>query len=286
MLTRIISGLIMIAVVLSILFQLPYLFFTSSLSILVGLASWEWIRFLWNQNNIFAVLGSLIIGLFSFGAGYYLNYQKLHSSTSLNLIDYSILVGGAIFWLVVSYLVLVYPKHQKLYQNALIKLIFALATLAPFFVSVLALRSYNYEISQIQGSWLLLYVLIIVWGADSGAYFVGRSFGKHKLAPKVSPNKTWEGLIGGFITSILIALLFVTITPKQIMPTEMTLAYFIGLSVLTFIASVMGDLFESLLKREASIKDSSNLLPGHGGILDRIDSLTAAVPVFTLGFIL
>ena len=125
-----------------------------------------------------------------------------------------------------------------------------------------------------------MYLFTLVWTADSGAYFTGKAFGKHKLIPDVSPNKTIEGLVGGLaLTAIVIA----AVAYYRHL-TGLHLAGFVMLSMVTVLASVLGDLFESLLKRQANIKDSGTLLPGHGGVLDRIDSILAAAPIFALGF--
>lgn len=128
--------------------------------------------------------------------------------------------------------------------------------------------------------WWLMYLFALVWVADSGAYFTGKAFGKHKLIPDVSPNKTIEGLLGGLaLTAVVIA--GVAYNRHLI---GLHLVGFVVLSIVTVLASVLGDLFESLLKRQANIKDSGTLLPGHGGVLDRIDSILAAAPIFALGF--
>ncbi|PID37563.1 MAG: phosphatidate cytidylyltransferase [Pseudomonadales bacterium] len=132
-----------------------------------------------------------------------------------------------------------------------------------------------------QSPWWLMYVFILVWCADSGAYFVGRKFGKKKMAPNVSPNKSMEGLYGGLATG-LIAVLLVSFIKLKYPPAQ--LLYFLVLSAITIVASVFGDLFESMLKRQAGVKDSGTILPGHGGVLDRIDSLLSATPIFALGF--
>ena len=127
--------------------------------------------------------------------------------------------------------------------------------------------------------WLLV-ALVIVWAADTGAYFVGRKLGRHKLAPRISPNKTIEGLAGGVIAGVVagvgIAWLVAGAHPAQLPAVAL-----VALAAVLF--SVVGDLFESLLKRHAGVKDSSHLIPGHGGILDRIDGVLAALPVFALG---
>ncbi len=126
------------------------------------------------------------------------------------------------------------------------------------------------------GGWILLYLLTLVWIADIGAYFSGRRFGKNKLAPGISPGKTWEGVAGGIVANLLWIFLIYYISDGW----GMSLAWFVAAGLATSAISVVGDLFESILKREAGAKDSSKLLPGHGGVLDRIDSVIAASPVF------
>lgn len=133
-----------------------------------------------------------------------------------------------------------------------------------------------------QGGWILLYLMTLVWIADIGAYFSGRRFGKNKLAPGISPGKTWEGVIGGVIANMIWMLLIFSLTDLL----DMDLIWFIGIGLATSAISVVGDLFESILKREAGVKDSGKILPGHGGVLDRFDSVIAAAPVFVTGVFL
>jgi len=134
---------------------------------------------------------------------------------------------------------------------------------------------------QTDGAWLILLLLLIVWAADTGAYFAGKTFGKRKLAPSISPGKTLEGLIGGLITAPVVALVAAYLMPvASIKPTWLIL-----LSLVTALVSVGGDLLISLHKRTSGFKDSGNLLPGHGGVLDRLDSLLAAAPFFALGLL-
>jgi len=130
-----------------------------------------------------------------------------------------------------------------------------------------------------QGGWILLYLLTLVWVADIGAYFSGRKFGKRKLAPGISPGKTWEGVAGGIILNIGWMFIVFAISNGW----GIALWQFLLIGLATSIISVIGDLYESILKREALVKDSGKLLPGHGGVLDRIDSLIAATPVFVVG---
>ena len=124
-----------------------------------------------------------------------------------------------------------------------------------------------------------LFALFIVWIADSGAYFVGVRFGKHKLAPRISPGKSWEGFAGGLVATLLLAL----VASGLLGVAWRDLSLLLLLTAVTALVSVAGDLFESLLKRHAGAKDSSQLIPGHGGVLDRMDSLLAALPVFVAG---
>ena len=125
---------------------------------------------------------------------------------------------------------------------------------------------------------------MIVWAADSGAYFAGRRFGKTKLSPRISPNKTVEGLVGGVVAGMLVALVAAPLADPGIAAKQ--LIYVAIVAIWTILFSVVGDLFESLLKRHVGAKDSGSLIPGHGGVLDRVDSVLAALPVFALGKLL
>jgi phosphatidate cytidylyltransferase len=125
------------------------------------------------------------------------------------------------------------------------------------------------------GPWLVLWTMLMVWGSDIGGYFIGRAWGKHKLAPAVSPGKTVEGLFGGVGAALLLSLLMVAAAGLPIA----ALLCIVVITLLGVAAAVFGDLFESLIKRVAGVKDSGNLLPGHGGVLDRIDAVLAAAPV-------
>jgi phosphatidate cytidylyltransferase len=127
----------------------------------------------------------------------------------------------------------------------------------------------------------ILSLLILIWAADSAAYFTGKAFGKHKLAINVSPGKTWEGVAGAMLATVFIAYI-IGVYLGQTSPASY---YFIGIALISVCFSIVGDLMVSLFKRRAGVKDSSHLLPGHGGILDRIDSLMSSAPVFLLGLL-
>lgn len=180
-------------------------------------------------------------------------------------------VGSVAIWLMALSWVSQFPEKTNWYGKKLsiIGLVVLTAAITAMF--------YLWQLSP----WWLMYVFVLVWCADSGAYFVGRKFGHRKMAPNVSPNKSMEGLAGGLITGLLVVL---GISLFKLHLTGLMLLSFMMLSGVTILSSVLGDLFESMLKRRAGIKDSGTILPGHGGILDRIDSLLSATPIFALGF--
>jgi phosphatidate cytidylyltransferase len=134
-------------------------------------------------------------------------------------------------------------------------------------------------LQEVYGGGMLLYLFSLVWLADIGAYFSGRKFGKHKLAPTISPGKTWEGLVGGLLANLVWIIGIYQLSSGW----GLGFPQFLLISLATSLISVVGDLFESILKREAGVKDSGKLLPGHGGVLDRVDSVIAAAPIFVAG---
>ena len=138
-----------------------------------------------------------------------------------------------------------------------------------------------------QGGWILLYLMTLVWIANMGAYFNGRRFGKNKLAPAISPGKTWEGVIGGLFAAVIWVLLVYALLIDLLagLP-EINLLGFIMIGLATSAISIVGDLFESVLKRQADVKDSGHILPGHGGLFDRVDGVIAATPIFGVGLFL
>lgn len=281
---RVLSAIVMIFIAVGALFLLPPLPFTLALSALIVVGMWEWAQFAGFKRPIArAIVAFVAICLFIFPI--MATTSQIQASRFLTDETTPLLFLGSIWWLVALFLVVGYPNSSRFWAKSIsAKFIFAFCTLVPFFIGILALRFYQYNVDQYQGLFLLLYVFLLVWGADSGAYFAGRAFGKHKLAPSVSPGKSIEGAIGGILTSAVIAFLFLELTPENVFGRELALLPFLVLSVVTVAVSILGDLTESMFKRQAGIKDSSNLIPGHGGILDRIDSLTAAVPVFATGF--
>ncbi|MCX8648806.1 phosphatidate cytidylyltransferase [Gilliamella sp. B2776] len=268
---RLLAAIVLIPLVILLLFFAQLSIFACIMIAVGGLAAWEWSQFLHITNKhlklMFTFFIVVIVALL-----YFMPISFEIKSRLYNII----LSLSIIWWLVALYLVISYPKTIHYWSNVAVKLIFAFFTLVPFFLSMIELRSINYNSNCYTGAILLLYVFVLVWATDTGAYFAGRMFGKRKLAPKVSPGKTVEGFIGGVSVALIISLI---VYYSNLFNIKFNV-FFIS-SLFAILVSVLGDLTESMFKREAGIKDSGYLIPGHGGILDRIDSLTAAVPIFT-----
>ncbi len=272
---RIITALILAPLVILGIFKLPLMGFIIALTAIALLGFWEWTQFTGSRSRTAALIPAVIVTGLSF---LYISPDE----TSLNHLTtphYVVLGLGVVWWIVASFMAVTYPKTTKAWQdNSVLKHLFGMLTLLPFLWSVVILRADNIAVDPYHGAKLVLFVCFLVWAADSGAYFAGKSMGKHKMAPHVSPNKTIEGLIGGIIAALLVAWLFADWFEIQFASS----AHMVVITLLTVVISVLGDLVESMFKRISGIKDSSNIIPGHGGVLDRIDSLTAAFPVFAL----
>jgi len=263
MLERIITALVLVAVVLSCMFVTtsPYPMLVLMI-IAAGVAGYEWFKLMPHESESVKKIKAIGFGvLTAFFSGLALYFNDL----ALILWSASLLT-----WLCSLHWVKNYPNYDGWYNVTLN--VVGLVLISAAITAILYVWN--------QSPWWLMYLFLLVWGADSGAYFVGRKLGKRKLAPNVSPNKSIEGLIGGIIT-VAIVIIIVQSTLLELTLSQHIL--FLVLSILTVFSSVLGDLFESMIKRRAGIKDSGSILPGHGGVLDRIDSLLAAAPIFAAG---
>ena len=184
-----------------------------------------------------------------------------------------LLIITLLWWFINSFWIISFPKHTRYWHSYLAtRLVNGFFFFVPLVVALSALHQID--------STLVLLLLILIWAADSGAYLVGRVIGKNKLLPNVSPGKTIEGVAGGVLASFVVMLFYVRFGFEN---ATFEQYFFYGiLSLVTTLTSILGDLFESLHKRVAGVKDSGILLPGHGGLFDRIDSLTASAPIFYL----
>ena len=277
---RVLSAIVLIAAVLCAVFLFTPFYFALALGTVATLGVWEWTQFARLKQPLARFCAAAFLGAFIFlwiyTEGNYLDAGRVFEQ-HLQLL----LMNAVGWWILALLLVVSYPQSAKFWsKNPLLQLLFAFSTLIPFIAGVLRLRLEHYTHDPYHGLFLLLYVFVLVWAADSGAYFSGRAFGKRKLAPKVSPGKSWEGVVGGLITALVLAFVFIHFSGDALVG-ERNITGFVILSVATVAISVLGDLTESMFKRESGVKDSSQLIPGHGGVLDRIDSLTAAVPFFS-----
>jgi phosphatidate cytidylyltransferase len=256
---RVITAIILVALVLAAIFSFPPLWFRAFVAVFIALGAWEW---------------SALAGL-----------RSAPPRVAFTLLCLAVMLGApgdnsrlfqvaGLWWLVAFVLVCLYPKGAAAWHRWVVLLPLGLIVLLPGYAALVQLRG------NADYVFFILLLIALIAAADTGAYFAGRAFGKHKLAVRVSPNKTWEGFAGGQVAVCVVlwaALLVQGVELNAVQALLVTLG-----AVLLAMASVVGDLFESMLKRQAGVKDSGTLLPGHGGVLDRIDSLTAALPVYTL----
>ncbi len=262
--TRIITAVVMLLVFVTALFLASESVFALLLAAVVAASAWEWSRLSGIKDENLQTAYAAAIGL--------LALVFLYFPQSETFMRWTMLVGF-LFWMAVPAIFYLNPVHEPIVSpnNRLLitgPLVFIICVLGVQF-----LRSYDGAASP----WLLLYSLAIVWCMDIGAYFAGRRFGKNKLAPSISPGKTWEGVYGGFAVTFVFFLLALIVGDW---PENSTIKLLLA-TLIAACVSVVGDLYESRVKRAADMKDSSQLLPGHGGVLDRIDSVLAAVPLFT-----
>lgn len=272
---RIITALILAPLVILGIFKLPLIGFIIALTAITLLGFWEWTQFTESKSRIAALVPAVVVTGFSF----LFISPDVVSLNQLAAPHYTVLALGFVWWIIASTMAITHPKTTNIWQGSkALRHVFGFLTLIPFLWSVIILRASDISVDPYHGAKLVLYVCFLVWAADSGAYFAGKSMGKRKMAPHVSPNKTIEGLIGGIIAALIVGWLFAGWFDIQFTsPVHMVI-----ITLITVVISVLGDLVESMFKRVSGIKDSSNIIPGHGGILDRIDSLTAAFPVFAL----
>jgi phosphatidate cytidylyltransferase len=249
---RIITAAIALLALMLVLFVLPE---TAALIVIVVVmlaGAWEWSAFL-------GVSGS--VGRFAYVAF----IGALLAAVSIPAVDVTlVLTVSVIWWLLALIWAFFFPTPIP----AVVRWMAGAFVLVPLYLASITLYR--------SGPMSLLFALLIVWVADSGAFFAGKTMGRVKLAPKISPGKTWEGVIGGLLAVVLLTLL-------QSLWVDLNLAAFVPFCLAVACLSIVGDLTVSMFKRTAGLKDSGSLFPGHGGVLDRIDSVAAAAPLFALG---
>ncbi len=265
--TRVIAAAVMAPIAILSVLYLPSHYLAALVAGVMMLGLWEWTLLAGLRDPVpratYLVANAALMAMLVWGAGSGFFTLKLVS------------LLGVLWWLLVLLWLLKFDfaSRDVAWARAL-KLLAGSLCVIPAWAAISWLHA-----SQPRGPAWALFALMLVWAADSGAYFVGVRFGKHKMAPRISPGKSWEGFFGGLIGSLALAVAALTFLGLS----WSSLPGLLALTAVTFLFSVAGDLFESLLKRHAGAKDSSHLIPGHGGVLDRVDSLLAALPVFVVG---
>lgn len=262
---RLLTAFLMGPLILWAIYVLPENLFAIFSLVLVSLGAWEWSVFAgwlkpFQRKLFFAVNVVIFIAVL------------LLQNFELNL---AIIAASLLWWAICIPLLLSFPfKNGSLFHSRNVKTLIGITLLLGTLVSMVLIRN-----NPGYGSEFVLYIILIIWFADSGAYFAGRALGKNKLIPNVSPGKTWEGVAGAIVATLIVATISINLLN---IPSSQSMI-FILVTLVTVVYSIVGDLSESMFKRMANIKDSGSLLPGHGGILDRIDSLMSALPVFYAG---
>lgn len=261
---RMITGFVLaVAVILAILLLPNAIFAIFSAAIILVLGGMEWAKLVGLKAAPQVLMFCVALALF--GVAIYLSIASFYLVVT---------IISLLTWLCILLMLTRFKDGGCFYQeNPWLLRVLAIPVLVGAWVALLQLRDFN--------AGMVVYLVMLIAVADSAAYFTGKRWGKHKLAPSLSPGKTLEGMMGALVASAVWSLLGALYFNLQ----TTDWVYFILLSMVSVLLSIAGDLFESLLKRQASAKDSGHILPGHGGILDRIDSALAAIPFFTLGII-
>lgn len=261
---RVMTALVLGPLMIAIVWYLRGTVFASVLAFILLLGAWEWTRIVGVKRIRFRSAVVCCNALIMLGIWRYFGKSEQLVIAGIGVLWWCL----ALFWLKS----ITFAQRDSL-RNSELKVVVGTLLMIPAWCAALLLHDVP------DGPVWTLFLFVLIWSADVGAYFSGRRFGNKKLAPNISPGKTREGVYGALFVSALVALAFAQYTHKPATET----VFFVALCLITVVFSVVGDLFESLMKRHANIKDSGHILPGHGGILDRIDSLLAALPVFVAG---
>ncbi|MDQ2994785.1 MAG: phosphatidate cytidylyltransferase [Pseudomonadota bacterium] len=263
---RILSGVVIVPIVIALVLLLPFTAFWVASWMVMGLVAWEWLPLAGYHTFWGRLLGVILIvalGMLISIAGM-MNDQR------------TVLWLALLIWLLLTPLVLTFPITQPVWgKSPLMRAVMAMLVIIPCGCALTVAADMAWRVH-------LLFGLILIWGADITAYFAGHKWGHAKLLPLVSPGKTIAGFAGAIVTGLVLSIIFWLIQTEGWIDDGAKIAQFMVIGVMTVLAAVIGDLFESMLKRNAGVKDSSNLIPGHGGILDRLDSMLAALPLFIL----
>jgi len=281
LLTRITTAIALVILFLVALFVASPEFFCLSVALVILMAGWEWASLSelndFRSKLFYVFLLALALTILDYYSGFIFNNSSV---TSNEVFLFWFFLPAALFWLLAFLALISYPQCEIFFRSPYFRLIIGMLLL------IFAWLAFSYLRYQSQGSFWVLYMVAVVAAADVGAYFFGKTFGRIKLASQLSPGKSWEGLAGGLLSSQLVVAIMVGFNAAFFSLELPSLSLLLLVTLFIAVVSVLGDLFESLLKRVAGIKDSGTILPGHGGILDRIDGLTSAMPIFCFIFLL
>lgn len=271
---RVITGLIMAGLFIAGIVFLPVQALAAVFALLILAGGWEWSRMAGWDSIVSRVLFVLVLA--GMLLALYVHCQ-LGGTPTRELVQ-PVLGLACLWWSFALLWVKGYPASAAMWGNRFMRSVIGLLILAPAWAAAVYLLSFP------RGGALVVIMVVIVAAADIGAYFAGKSLGKHKMAPDVSPAKTWEGFWGGVLAVVLVGVLLWYMLPAH--NAHVGLMSVLAIALATSLASVVGDLSVSMVKRDSGTKDSGSILPGHGGVLDRLDSLCGAAPVFALGLLL
>ncbi|MBX2837230.1 MAG: phosphatidate cytidylyltransferase [Gammaproteobacteria bacterium] len=260
---RVVTAVIMLIVFLGVLFAAPASVFALLVAIIVGIAAWEWSRLCGLSNSLVEIAYPTIVGLVALIV---MDAEPAESAMRW------LMLLGVLCWGAMLVALATVPVLRSVVSLEASRMALGLVVLPIAGIAIFYLRHLAPEASE----WLLLYAMALVWVMDTGAYFAGKRFGRRKLAPLISPGKTWEGVFGGLACTAVLVVFVLLVTQLS----AGGLLRLLIASIASAGISVVGDLYESRMKRASGFKDSSNLLPGHGGVLDRIDGLIVSLPVF------
>ena len=270
---RVITAVILVAVLMASIFGLPPWGLALVLTLAVLIASWEWAQL----AGLTSVLSKLLYAVGCAGLMALVVWYCQLFSADIDIPRLQDILGlGCLWWAIALLWVKGYPGSAVVWGSVFVRVAMGYLVLIPAWLGLVFLRQHE------QGVALMLIMFALVACADIGAYFTGRAWGKSKLAVHVSPGKSWAGFWGGLTTSTLLGVLVWGLWGAE----YLSLIVVAAIAVVTALASVLGDLLESMVKRHQGVKDSGVILPGHGGVMDRIDSITAASPVFALALLL
>ncbi len=277
---RIITAVLLLLALIAATTQLPSFYFSVLISLIILIAAYEWAGLISPQHTAAKLPYILSVGSMLLGCFFLLGVSP--DAQSIDIFRASlVLILGLLFWLISLFLLAGYPENSRLWNDESKIALMGVLVLVPTFVGVVVLKY------LLPSGFLVLALVILVAAADVGAYFVGVNFGSRKLAASLSPKKSWEGVWGGMALSLIVAAGFIWAMHNYLIAlSTIQVLSLLALSVGVTFFSVVGDLIESMLKRNCGVKDSGAILPGHGGVLDRVDGLVAATPVFVLAMML